>query len=119
MIDDKLIGTAGPTLLDIYEAGKEVVQSSGTHKQLARRLEAVSGSRDIAKFVRLVNGDFNPHSDDDLRAIASIVQVPHWFSEDDKQKDATSQIEKYFVEIGKRIPVADLRAAYNRMRIKF
>lgn len=119
MLDNKLIGAARPTLLDIYESGRDVLRSSGTDKQLARRLEAVSGSRDIAKFVRLVNGDFNPHSDDDLRAIASIVQVPHWFSEDDKQKDATSQIEKYFVEIGKRIPVTDLRVTYNRMQIKF
>jgi hypothetical protein len=119
MIDDKLVGTAGPTLLDVYEAGKEILRSSGTDKQVARRLVEANGSADVGIFMRLLNGDFNPRSDDDLREIASIVQTPHWFTESEKTKDATSQVEKYFTEIGKPMSVTHLRAAYNRMQMKF
>src|ERR1700724_3719664 len=116
MIDGNLIGTAGPTLLYVYETGKEILRSSGTNKQLARRLVEVSGSADVGVFMRLLNRDFDPRSDDDLREIASIVQTPHWFTELQIHKDAASQIEKYFTEIGKPMSVTDLRAAYNRMQ---
>jgi hypothetical protein len=45
MSDSNLIGTAGPTLLDIYEAGREILQSRGTNEQRARKLRKIRGTR--------------------------------------------------------------------------
>lgn len=74
--------------------------------------------RDPAIFIRLWNSQFASGSDDDLRALSSIVRVPGWFTESQKLKDASAQIEKYFLAIGEEISIREVEGRLTKLGIK-
>jgi len=109
----------GPlTLEEVYDSGRDILQSSGTAKHLAKRIAQVGGAINPSIFIRLLNGDFSPTSENDIRTLASIVRVRRWPDELSRTKDGRAQIERYFKDIGKEFTEKD-RQMLDRMGIKF
>ena len=121
MIEDEQIGQAAPTLLDAYESGKMLARSAGSSKKRARLLMEKSAffGIDSQVYLRLLMGQFEPNSDDDLRALTAIIRVPEWFDKDQRNGDAVARIEKYFLAIGKETSAASIGEALKRLKIEF
>jgi len=113
-----MIGKGPPTLEEVYDSGRDILQLSGTAKHLAKRIAQVGGAINPGIFIRLLNGDFSPTNEDDIRTLASIVRVPRWPDQRSRTKDGRAQIERYFKSIGKEFTEKD-RQMLDRMGIKF
>ena len=113
-----MIGKGPPTLEEVYDSGRDILQSSGAVKHLVRRISQVGDEINPSIFIRLLNGDFSPTSENDIRTLASIVRVPRWPEERSRTKDGRAQIESYFKCIGKEFTEKD-RQMLIRMGIKF
>lgn len=122
MEDNLHIGDAPDTLVDLYEANKDVLRPPGTYREIAKRLADLllidPRLSDPVIYIRFLSGEFSPDNDDDLRTLASIARAPRWFTDSEKLTDAAFQIEQYFRATGKRAAGRDLEASLVRIGVK-